>query len=185
MHEYLRQYYIIPYFHKLCIQGVGPVDTTGALLLVVVVVVDELVEVVELLPMVELFRGRVPFCPSEGPVAVPLTAVELLPPVTGVVPLTEVPLPAPTGRVPLVELDEFPPTGMDELVELVVLAGGTTTEDPLPAEQMAHELARMTLPNLVLIHSAIDSNWMGKMFGLSTSTTSKPKPRELTLPTNL
>jgi len=184
MHEYLRQYYIIPYFHKLCIQGVGPVDTTGALLLEVVVVVLVVEEVLVLpVPIVELFTGRVPFCPSVGPVAVPFW-VELLPPVTGRVPFVEVPFPVPTGRVPLVELEEFPPTV--PLVELeAFMGGGTMTEDPLPAEQMAHELARMTLPNLVLIHSAIDSNWMGKMFGLSTSTTSKPKPRELTLPTNL
>jgi len=114
--------------------------------------VEELTEPVELVLIVELFRGRVPLVLL---VPVPFW-VELFPPMGVVELLLLVPLPVPTGRVPLVELDELE---VELEVELVVLVkGGGTTELPLPAAQRAHELARMTLPNLVLIHSAIDSN---------------------------
>jgi hypothetical protein len=98
--------------------------------------------------------------------------VELFPPTTSVpfpvelVPFTtSVPFPL-DELVPFTGMDELVPfTGMEELVEL------TGIELLLRLAQRLHELARMIPPNLVLIHSTIDSNWM---LGLSMAKTSSP-----------
>lgn len=115
---------------------------------------------------------------STGAVVLSTGVVELS---TGVVPLS-VELPPPM-TVPLVELDPLPPAV--PLVLLVpLLVGGTTT--PLWLLHRLHEFWRITAPNLVLIHSAIDSSCSWIPNGLSTAKVAAPSPfsNEVMFPEN-
>jgi hypothetical protein len=82
-----------------------------------------------------------------------------------------------TGAVPLVPLVVLLVVVIVELVEFVPLvgvittAGGGKVTTPPRTEQRAHEFCIITPPNLELIQSTIESNWVDNTIEFSSIAT--------------